>query len=61
MSDINVQPLENKLKLVGYKSFLLINNKMTIEELTMTDFFFQPHYNKPWGMLNQVALKSLLG
>ena len=38
---------------------VVIQNKMTIEELAMTDFFFQPHYNKPWGMLNQVALKAL--
>jgi len=38
---------------------VVIQNKMTIEELAMTDFFFQPHYNKPWGLLNQVALKAL--
>lgn len=24
-----------------------IQNKMTVEELAMTDFFFQPHFNKP--------------
>lgn len=38
---------------------VVIQNKMTVEELAMTDFFFQPHYNKPWGLLNQVALKAL--
>ncbi len=38
---------------------VVIQNKMTLEELAITDFFFQPHYNKPWGLLNQVALKAL--
>lgn len=38
---------------------VVIQNKMTIEELALTDFFFQPHFNKPWGLLNQVALKAL--
>ncbi len=36
-----------------------IQNKMTVEELAFTDFFFQPHYNKPWGLLNSVALKAM--
>ncbi|PHV72146.1 NADH oxidase [Sporanaerobium hydrogeniformans] len=38
---------------------LALQNKMTVEELAMVDFFFQPHFNKPWGLLNQVALKAL--
>lgn len=38
---------------------VVIQNKMTVEELALTDFFFQPHYNSPWGLLNQVALKAL--
>ena len=38
---------------------VVIQNKMTIEELAMTDFFFQPHFNKPWSLLNLVALKAL--
>ncbi len=38
---------------------LAIQNKMTVEELATVDFFFQPHFNKPWGLLNQVALKVL--
>lgn len=38
---------------------VVIQNKMTIEELSMTDFFFQPHFNKPWSMLNIAALKAL--
>ena len=39
---------------------VVIQNDMTIEELAMTDFFFQPHYNKPWSLLNAVALKACL-
>lgn len=38
---------------------VVIQNKMTVEELAMTDFFFQPHFNKPWSLLNLVALKVL--
>ena len=38
---------------------VVIQNKMTVEELAMTDFFFQPHFNKPWNLLNTVALKAL--
>ncbi|WP_339229066.1 FAD-dependent oxidoreductase [Oceanobacillus sp. FSL K6-2867] len=36
-----------------------IANNMTIEQLALTDFFFQPHYNKPVNFLNQVALKAM--
>lgn len=38
---------------------VVIQNNMTIEELAMTDFFFQPHFNKPWSILNAAALKAL--
>ncbi|MGL5479354.1 MAG: FAD-dependent oxidoreductase, partial [Clostridium sp.] len=38
---------------------VVIQNKMTVEELAMTDFFFQPHFNKPWSLLNAVALEVL--
>ncbi|ABR36124.1 FAD-dependent oxidoreductase [Clostridium beijerinckii] len=38
---------------------VVIQNKMTIEELAMTDFFFQPHFNKPWSLLNIAALQAL--
>lgn len=38
---------------------VVIQNNMTVEELAMTDFFFQPHFNKPWGILNSVALKKI--
>lgn len=36
-----------------------IQNNMTVEELAMTDFFFQPHFNKPWSLLNIAALEAL--
>ncbi|QDP41775.1 FAD-dependent oxidoreductase [Radiobacillus deserti] len=38
---------------------VVIQNNMTIEQLALTDFFFQPHYNKPWNFLNQVALQAM--
>lgn len=38
---------------------VVIQNEMTVEELAMTDFFFQPNFNKPWSLLNTVALKAL--
>jgi NADPH-dependent 2,4-dienoyl-CoA reductase/sulfur reductase-like enzyme len=36
-----------------------IQQRMTVEELAFVDFFFQPHYNKPWNFLNSVALQAL--
>lgn len=36
-----------------------IQNNMTIDQLAFVDFFFQPHYNKPWNLLNAAALKAL--
>lgn len=35
-----------------------IQNKMTIDELGYVDFFFQPHYNKPWNLLNLAGLSA---
>ncbi|MGL5313589.1 MAG: FAD-dependent oxidoreductase [Peptostreptococcaceae bacterium] len=51
----------SKLDLTQYMNTLsvVIQNEMTIEELAMTDFFFQPHFNKPWSLLNTIALKAL--
>lgn len=37
---------------------VVIQNKMTLDELAYTDFFFQPHYNKPWNILNLPGLNS---
>lgn len=36
-----------------------IQNKMTIDQLAFVDFFFQPHYNKPWNFLNSAGLAAL--
>ena len=36
-----------------------IQNEMTLEDLAFTDFFFQPHYNKPWNYLNTAAPQAL--
>lgn len=36
-----------------------IQNSMTMEELSFVDFFFQPHYNKPWNLLNQAGLQAI--
>ena len=36
-----------------------IQNNMTVSELALTDFFFQPHYNKPWNFLNQAGLAAM--
>lgn len=36
-----------------------IQNGMTIDELGFVDFFFQPHYNKPWNFLNQAGLQAI--
>lgn len=35
-----------------------IQNKMTIDQLGFVDFFFQPHYNKPWNLLNLAGLSA---
>ncbi len=37
---------------------VVIQNKMTIDELAFVDFFFQPHYNKPWNLLNMAGLAA---
>lgn len=36
-----------------------IQNRMTMDELSYVDFFFQPHYNKPWNFLNQAGLQAV--
>ncbi len=36
-----------------------IQNKMKVDELAFIDFFFQPHYNKPWNFINLAGLNSL--
>ncbi|MBN3490001.1 FAD-dependent oxidoreductase [Acholeplasma equirhinis] len=38
---------------------IVIQNQMTIDDLAFVDFFFQPHFNKPWNLLNIAALRAL--
>lgn len=37
---------------------VIIQNNMTIDELGFIDFFFQPHFNKPWSILNMAGLQA---
>lgn len=36
-----------------------IQNGMTVDELAFVDFFFQPHFNKPWNFLNTAGIAAL--
>lgn len=38
---------------------LAVQNKMTLEDLALSDFFFQPHFDRPWNYLNLLAQKAL--
>ena len=38
---------------------VIIQNKMTVDEMAFVDFFFQPHYNKPWNLINQAGLEAM--
>lgn len=38
---------------------VVIQNKMTIYQLAFQDFFFQPHYSKPWNLLNLAGLEAM--
>jgi NADPH-dependent 2,4-dienoyl-CoA reductase/sulfur reductase-like enzyme len=38
---------------------LAIQNKMTVEDLAYVDFFFQPHFDRPWNYLNLLAQAAL--
>lgn len=37
---------------------LAIKAKMTIDDLAFADFFFQPGINRPWDILNELALAA---
>lgn len=37
---------------------VVIQNKMTIDELALIDFYFLPHYDKPWSLLNIAGLQA---
>jgi pyruvate/2-oxoglutarate dehydrogenase complex dihydrolipoamide dehydrogenase (E3) component len=36
-----------------------IQNKMTIDDLAMADFFFQPNFTQPINFVGAVALKAV--
>ncbi|GAB6189246.1 NADH oxidase [Marinitoga arctica] len=38
---------------------VVIQNKMKMNELAFIDFFFQPHFNKPWNFLNTAGLEYI--
>lgn len=38
---------------------LAVQNKMTVEDLSLADFFFQPHFDRPWNYLNLLAQAAL--
>lgn len=38
---------------------LAVQNRMTVEDLAISDFFFQPHFDRPWNYLNLLAQKAL--
>ncbi|AMC93861.1 NADH oxidase [Erysipelothrix larvae] len=38
---------------------LAVQNKMTVEDLAYVDFFFQPHFDRPWNYLNLLAQAAL--
>ena len=38
---------------------VVVQNKMTVEDLALQDFFFQPHFDRPWNYLNLLAQEAL--
>ena len=38
---------------------LAIQNKMTIDELSMVDMFFQPNYDQPLNYVNAIAMAAV--
>lgn len=38
---------------------VVIQNEMTVEDLALQDFFFQPHFDRPWNYLNILAQTAL--
>ncbi len=37
---------------------ICIQNKMTVDEIAFVDQFFQPHFNKPWNLINTAGLSA---
>lgn len=38
---------------------LAVQNQMTVEDLAISDFFFQPHFDRPWNYLNLLAQAAM--
>ncbi len=38
---------------------VVIQNGMTVEDLALQDFFFQPHFDRPWNYLNILAQAAM--
>lgn len=38
---------------------LAVQNEMTVEDLALSDFFFQPHFDRPWNYLNLLAQAAM--
>ena len=38
---------------------LAVQNNMTVEDLALSDFFFQPHFDRPWNYLNLLAQAAM--
>ncbi len=38
---------------------ICIYKEMTVEQLALVDQFFQPYFNKPWNIINSVALQAI--
>ncbi len=38
---------------------LCVQQKMKVTDLAFVDFFFQPHFNKPWNFINLIGLQAL--
>lgn len=51
-STVNLAQMMNTMSVV-------IQNKMTIDELALVDFFFLPHYDKPWSLLNIAGIQAM--
>jgi NADPH-dependent 2,4-dienoyl-CoA reductase/sulfur reductase-like enzyme len=52
MSKIDLTPAINTIS-------ICIQKDMTMDELAFVDFFFQPHFNKPWNFINAAAQMAL--
>ncbi|TDQ36246.1 FAD-dependent oxidoreductase [Aureibacillus halotolerans] len=52
LSDVDLTQAVNTLS-------VCIQNNMTVDQLAFQDFFFQPHFNKPWHFINRAGMKAM--